>query len=75
MTKDFTTNPATERELTLSEKLLISNMELIGAQQRLIGKISILEARIYKLEQTVDNITEQEVLSDEDTKISDKFFS
>lgn len=32
MVTDFTTTPATERELTLSEKLLISNMELIGAQ-------------------------------------------
>lgn len=78
MTTDFTKTPPEERDLTIQEQLLLTHMQTIGNQQKILSKIAILEDRITKLEQTIEEITNQEVwtvLNDEDTKISEKFFS
>lgn len=73
MTTDFTKTPPEERELTIQEELLLQHMETIGYQQKLLKKIEFLESRINKLEQVIEEITNQnvwEVISE-----TDKMFS
>lgn len=78
MTTDFTTTPATERELTIQEELLIKHMKTISYQQRLLDKIEYLENRVSKLEQTIEELTGASVwmIYDENNEeLNTKFFS